>query len=187
MQSAERRQLRAYVGIEDISFEVMSKADPDYQPADLASSGYVRRDFIVTKTRNFGLTPAYRVTVFAYLVDTEFPNRLAADYFAQNDQDVFPTGKIRAAVTRALVQRGQSEIIKSALRDIRVIQQARDKERQIFIYGRVYYYDAYDRPWRTRFCYAWEPWHPAGERFVPYEYHNDEDQKRLLNADGNPV
>jgi hypothetical protein len=54
--------------------------------------------------------------------------------------------------------------------------EARARKKQVYIFGRIYYRDIYQRPWRTKFCYSWEPRHPSGERFVAYEEYNDEDQ-----------
>jgi hypothetical protein len=187
MEGTAQRQLRAYVGIKTISFEIGSDIGPDYKPVSAEARGYVHRDFIVSTAFNFGMTPAYRVSLFAYVEPTEFPDRLPVKFFADHDLDVFPAAEIRPAVTRALVQREQPETFKSPLRDIRFIQAAKDRKVYIYVYGRIYYYDAYNRPWRTKFCYVWEPWHLSGERFVPYEEYNSEDQHQLLDANGNPA
>lgn len=179
-ESAERRQLRAYVGLDKISFECDSLHISHYEPTDLSTPGKIHRDFIVIKVRNYGMTPAYGVTVYAYFVATNFPDRLPDGFFTgQHDRDIVSWLPVRPTLARFILHKDQMELSKHALPDITELRNAVRKQKQIYVFGRVYYRDAFRRPWRTKFCYSWEPWHPNGERFVAYEKYNDEDQIEL--------
>jgi hypothetical protein len=146
----------------------------------MSHPGLIHKDFIVVTIKNFGQTPAKDTTVFAYFTDTKFPERLPDDFFEHNDVDVVSAAHVRPTLARFLLQRGQAEISKSVIQDIRPLRLAKPRERYIYVFGRIYYRDIYDKNWRTKFCYVWEPWHPSGPRFVPYEAYNDEDQNELL-------
>ena len=179
-ERTERRQLRAYVGMESLNFECANLKEKHYKPADLTTIGLIHKDFLVVKVRNFGQTPAYGVTVYAYPVATDYSIRLPDDFFEQNDTaDVISMAEVRPTLARFMLHRDQTELLKHALIDITDIRDAIAKKRTIHVFGRIYYRDIYGRPWRTKFCYTWEPWHPGGSRFVAYEEYNEEDQVPL--------
>ncbi len=178
-ERTERRQLRAYVGVDRLSFECAGFDDKNYKPSDLTTPGLVHQDFLVVKVRNYGQTPAYDVTVFGYIAATNYPNRLPDDFFEKNDTDNISMAEVRVTLARFLLHKDQMEFSKHALPDITSLIEAKAKKKQAYIFGRIYYRDIYGRPWRTKFCYSWEPWHSAGERFVAYEQYNGEDQATL--------
>jgi len=121
--------------------------------------GQVFNDFLTIKVKNFGQTPAYDVIVFGYVTSIpHFSSMLPDDFFTNVPRDVIQTGS------------------KHVVYDVRPLKQARAKQASIYVWGHIYYRDIYNRPWRTLFCYIWEPWHPPGARFVPYEKYNSEDQ-----------
>ncbi|MGA7789435.1 MAG: hypothetical protein WCA56_14870, partial [Xanthobacteraceae bacterium] len=178
-ERAEKRELRAYVGVEKLAFECPGIKDHHYKPTDLITPGLIHKNYIVVTVRNFGQTPAYDVTVYAYFVPAKFAERLPDEFFEKNDEDIISMAETRPTLARFLLHKDQSEISKSALTDITPLKDAVAKKTQIYVFGRIYYRDIYDRPWRTKFCYSWEPTHSSGERFVAYETYNDEDQKEL--------
>jgi hypothetical protein len=186
-ENTERRKLRAYVGLDKLSFEFDGLQAENNTPADLTKSGIIHKDFIVVKVRNYGLTPAYGVTVYVYVTYTNFPARLADNFFQKKETDpisaVHPTLARFLSIRqqRFLLNKDQIQLYKIVLGDITLLKEALEKKNQAYVFGRIYYRDIYDRPWRTKFCYAWEPWHPSGERFVPYEEHNEEDQVELAH------
>lgn len=180
MQSTERRQLRAYVGVDDLAFEWPSERNPDYTPLDTETPGLIHKDFIKVTVKNFGLTPASDVTVYAYFASTPAFSRLPENFFRENDVDFVSQAAVRPTLARFTLHQGQTAISKSPLTDIRPLIRGRINLASTYVYGRVYYRDIYGRPWRRKFCFGWEPEHPGGERFVPYETYNDEDQKELL-------
>lgn len=184
MENAERRTLRAYVGIEKIAFDIPGANDSSYTPAPIPlPAGFRFRDFLVVTVKNFGETPARDVTVFAYYTSMPPNERLPDNFFDQdsNNTDVLSNAPVRISVARYLLQRGQSEISKHGLTTITPLREAREgRGNNIYVFGRIYYRDAYGRPWRTKFCSQWEARHAGGARFVPYETYNDEDQNELL-------
>ena len=174
-----RIQLRAYVGLEKISFELTNENNPSFV-LDLTTQGVIHDDFVAVKIRNFGNTPAFDVSVFAYFAIAPLHTRLADDFFARHDRDPRPTGNIRVSVSRFVLNPKQMEISKPIVNP-HPVRDARARLNTLYVFGRVYYRDIYDRPWRTKFCYVWEPATPArGERFIPYEEYNGEDQVELL-------
>jgi hypothetical protein len=183
-ESAERRQLRAYVGLDQISFESPSLNKKGLNQPRPVKQGEIFQDFIVVKVRNYGKTPAYDVCTFAYIAETDFARRLPDDFFTDaRDTDIKSRDDLRPILARFILNPDQIELVKHSIRDVTPLRRAIDQERQIYIFGRIYYRDAYQRPWRTTFCYAWEPWHPSGERFVAYEDYNREDAQELEEWD----
>jgi hypothetical protein len=182
MKAVERRQLRAYVGIESMGMECPSAASPNFDPNRDEGPGFIFSDFSVISVKNFGQTPAYEVTVFAHRACTPFGVRLPRGYIDARDTDLISNDEVRISLSRFTLNSGQSEISKTVIKgvNIPIFKRVLTKEFQLFIFGRIYYKDIYGRAWRTKFCYQWEPWHPAGERFVASEYYNGEDKAELL-------
>jgi len=186
VKSAERtarRQLRAYIGVgsNDFAFETLGESDPNYAPIDNTNPvvGQVFQDFLTVTVTNFGKTPAYDVIVFGNVSGVPFSQRLNDNFFTQADiniRDVISTDPVRSFISRFMLQPKQSAISKCIIWDVRGLVRARQRQESIYVWGQIYYRDIYNRPWRTRFCYVWEPWHPHGARFVPYEQYNNEDQ-----------
>jgi hypothetical protein len=178
MQGTERRSLRAYVGMDKLGFEVPHENTVNFA-IDLDTPGVIHDDFITVKVRNFGATPASDVCVFVYAVTTGPGQRLDETFFPNNDGDRVPTGAVRIWLTRFTLHPNQIEIVKAIFHP-HVVRDARAGRANLYFYGRIYYRDIYGRPWRTRFCYVWEPstaFH--GQRFVAYEQYNGEDQIEL--------
>ena len=177
-ERTERRELRAYVGLESLSFEVTNENNPDFI-LDLDTPGIIHQDFVTVKIRNFGVTPARDVCVFTYVQPQGPHERLADDFFLTHNRDAAPTGAVRITLARFLLNPGQMEISKSLVHP-HAVREARALRIGLYVYGRIYYRDIYDRPWRTKFCYSWEPSiADRSERFVAYEQYNGEDQIAL--------
>jgi hypothetical protein len=192
MESTERRQLRAYVGIEKLAIECPSANNTEYRgkrDAKIARTtpGFIHKDFVVTTIRNFGQTPAHDVVVYTNWAWTRYPNRLPPNFFVHNDRDVVSSAPIRPTIARYMLEKDKEAVSKSVIFDVRPFKAAMKRRFYLYIFGQIYYRDVFDRWWRTRFCEVWEPWHPGSERFVPYEEYSGEDQKRLLDTNGNPV
>jgi hypothetical protein len=189
MRGTEQRSLRAYVGVDALAFDTPDINNAAYVPdADPLPPGFTFRNFLSVTVKNFGETPAKDVCVFAYYANTEYPTRLPDDFFDHdaNNTDIVSAAATRSTLARYLLQRGQSEVSKSRLQTILPLREAIADRRNIYVFGRVYYRDAYNRPWRTKFCFQWEPNFHSGPRFVPYETYNDEDQNELLYEEPAP-
>jgi hypothetical protein len=177
-EDTARRQLRAYVGLEKLSFELTNENNPSFV-LDLQTHGVTHEDFIAVKIRNFGPTPASDVCVFVYAAPTPPYQRLPDDFFLTRDNDRVSTGAIRITLARFLLQPNQMEITKTVVHP-HLVRDARAGRINLYLYGRIYYRDIYSRPWRTRFCFLWEPGTASrAERFVAYEQYNGEDQVEL--------
>ena len=173
MQLTERRQLRAYAGVDKITFEITSNRG-NYSPVDLLKPGTIYPDFMCIHVKNFGQTPAYDVFLRGAIAQVGHLGKLPPDFnFDEYLVAPFPSGNI---LTHALLSRDQIDQIKVPIPDARLIWNAQRQLDGVIIFGRIYYMDAFKQRWSTKFCYAWEPWHPPGERFVPYENFNGEDQ-----------
>jgi hypothetical protein len=182
-ENTAQRQLRAYVGVgaDDFGFDTPGENDPNYTPIDPANpvAGQIYKDFLTIKVKNFGQTPAYGVVVFGNLATTSpFAAMLPDDFFTARVpmRDVIPNVPIRPFTSRFILQPEQTAVSKHAIFDVRAITAARQRQISVYVWGRIYYRDIFERPWRTMFCYVWEPWHPPSPRFVPYETYNGEDQ-----------
>lgn len=173
-QESSRRELRAYVGVDEISFEVKSRPR-GYEPINLAQPGVVYLDFVTVSVKNFGHTPATGVCCFVGIATVPFLQRLPDNYDFEGP--LTPNTDLNIT-TRHFLQAGQIEKIKCGLGDVRALWGARKKQRSIFLFGRIYYIDAFENSHSTKFCHTWEPWHPHGERFVPTDRFNGEDSRQ---------
>ncbi|TPK70770.1 hypothetical protein FJ527_28255 [Mesorhizobium sp. B2-4-18] len=179
-----RHTLRAYVGVDRLEFEIPSLKDVNFRGRRFRQAigkfGYVNKDFITVKVRNYGQTPAQDVCVFAYWAAAPRFTRLPDDFFDRNNEDVIDTGDVRTTLARFTLNPQSMEFSKTALTELVPIQAALKEHRfDIYVFGRVHYRDIYDRKWRTRFCYVWEPRHGPSGRFVAYEQYNGEDRRKL--------
>lgn len=185
-EDTSSRQLRAYLGVDRLEMDYPSLSAPDFTGLRfrqiVVQPGYIHRDFINIKIRNYGQTPAHDVSVFAYMAFARRFQRLPDNFFdrtATND-DTVDTSEIRITLARFMLHPNSMEISKHPLWNLIPIKAAIRGRFQIYIFGRIHYRDIYQRKWRTRFCYAWEPFFLGGGRFVPYEQYNGEDQRELI-------
>jgi hypothetical protein len=179
MEDSSKRQLRAYVGVEKIAFdcENFRVYTKPYAPGDSSVPGAGCNDFLCVTIKNFGQTPAFDTVVYGYWV-TGPPNVKPDPGFFEN---LFPEVKERASIrtisSHTLLQRDQIHSSRMAIWDLTPVLAAQKNERGLYLFGRIYYRDAFNRPWRTKFCFSWQPEVSGDFEFVPYEEHNDEDNK----------
>jgi hypothetical protein len=166
------RQLRAYVGAEEIGFEINSSLAAFLGENDETG---IFRHFAWIMIKNFGQTPAFEVEVHVRIVTIPFAMRLP-DNFDFNG--LFGKLESKNFVSKSFLQGGQTEISKIGLENANAVIQARNKDLSLYVFGRIYYRDAFGKHWSTKLCHVWEPWHPGGERFVPYSEFNGEDQEK---------
>jgi hypothetical protein len=169
------RQLRAYVGVDDVSFECPSESIQHYEPMDIDKKQPIYTDYTAITIKNFGSTPAKEVRVRSAILQTNYlgaidDSNVIEDILTKTHQ------RGRETVPTLYLNIGQPNINKEVIPDIRFISRARNKEITIYLAGRIYYRDIFDQAWSTMFCYVWEPWHSLGERFVPYERFNGGDK-----------
>lgn len=170
-----KRQLRAYVGPDGFEFDIRSIEDGYVPKAPYASDLFT--DFTNITCKNFGQTPASNVTVFCAVASiTPFLGRLPPGY--DFDAKLHPPGDDSSnIIARAYLNRGQTDVSSVNLADPRIVWSARKRTSTLFIFGRIYYVDAFGTQWSTKFCSSWEPWHPSGPRFVASDEYNGEDNR----------
>jgi hypothetical protein len=179
-EDTSRRELRAYVGVESLEFRAPDISATEYEAPPADAPGIVSRNRLAITVKNFGQTPAYDVMVFAYFATSEFGTTLPPEFYEANDSDSTPGDGVRVTYSRTLISRDQSHQAVISLWDITELRRAHEGTAAATIYGRIYYRDAFDRTWRTRFAYVWQPWEEdTDEEFVPAEHYNGEDQKTL--------
>ncbi|HWY63489.1 MAG TPA: hypothetical protein VNW15_16440 [Rhizomicrobium sp.] len=168
-----KKQLRAYVGIKKLSFEISNTHK------NTAVVNGIFQHFMVAEVQNFGSTPAKEVKYIGYISRTDFGIELPDDFNFDGPNDAVTASQSGSFISTFLLFPGQSEISKAAITDIAALNDliaAKARQKSVYFWGRIYYRDIYGRSWRTKFCQVWEPWHPGGERFVPYYKHNEEDR-----------
>ncbi len=168
-----KRQLRAYVGVSGIKFEIAS-VEAGYSPLDFGTPGLIYPDFITINVKNFGQTPATGVSCRIQLCSVPMLGRPPTEF--PNEKSFLPRGE--NIETRHYLHMGETEPIKCGLPDVRWYWAAQRKQLSICVAGRIFYTDAFNEPHSTKFAFTWEPWHPHGERFVPIDRYNGEDDRR---------
>jgi len=181
VRDTARKQLRAHVGLVEWKFEI-SDDIANQKPAVSENEAKIYCDFLCATVKNFGATAATNVLYIGGMAWTAFGGKISKDDPCLNHRDKNVIDGSGYFVSRFMLSPGQQETGKTPINDqeaIDAIKNARLKKATIYVHGRVYYRDIYGRAWRTKFCHVWEPWHPPGPRFVPYEIHNGEDQERF--------
>lgn len=173
-QDTATRQLRAYLGIEAIAISPGYFGTP-YVEKISSAPGVTAESTLRIAVKNFGQTPARDVLVFGYWLTTDYATRLPYEFFAENYTDRFSQVGVRNIYSRYVLNSGQIHVTGIPVWDPAPWREAFDKKRTLYVYGRIYYVDAFKCPWRTTFCYFWEP--DENMKFTPYEYYNGEDDR----------
>lgn len=181
MKSMERNQLRAYVGVEKLEFELSRK-----KPRVGNRKG-IFENFASVTVKNYGQTTAKSVVTVTYQAAVDIGQRLPDDYDFDATKDLQTIARTGTYTSRLILSPGQSAVTKCSLISeavLEAIAQAELRKRNMYVFGRIYYVDIFGTTWRTKFCHVWEPWHAYGSRFVPFERHNDEDNEKLEDQVG---
>jgi hypothetical protein len=185
-----KHQLRAYVGVKRWQIESAAPVEPDgkHDTGEVVSTGAVFTDFLAVTMQNFGSTPATDVTFIGGVISINaFGKSLPPDFDFYKSNDLKASRPPNYFTSHFSLYPGETEISKVPITDSAALQNIKDARLQkasIFVWGRIYYRDIYERHWRTKACHAWEPWHSHGERFVPYSDHNGEDQVQIEQQTG---
>lgn len=174
-QTNAQRQLRAYVGVETISLcngiNPSLTIDPIASPPGTATTNLLR-----IMCKNFGQTPANNVMVFGYWITIQHGIRLAPEYFKTLPPDFVDINAKRTSVSRFILENGKSHQVDISIWDPSPWVMTMNSGANLYVFGHIYYRDAFSISWRTRFCYQWQS-QSHGEKFIPYEHYNDEDQE----------
>jgi hypothetical protein len=179
-EKTAKHQLRAYISI--VKFEVAAphiEAAED-APPDVAGPGTVFGDVFRITIRNDGATPASNVKYFGWWrapkVTDSLPANFPEIYEDHRDQTSFPGG------TPSLyhLSPGQEQVCDVVIKpdELQYWRATVARERNLYIFGNIFYRDIYKRPWRQFFCVQWEPYvGEARAQFTPYKKYNGEDDK----------
>ena len=174
-QENAQRQLRAYVGIEVIT-TTPNEFLVDIPATDPSVAGTTANKFIHITVKNFGQTPAKDVVVYAHTVAIISTIRPHPDIFVNEDADAaFNAREIRTSTSRYILNNEQTHTTDIAIWDVGPWRAGQRGEYNIFVFGRIYYTDSFNKPWRVKFCQSWSP---SQTKFIPYEHYNEEDSHK---------
>lgn len=182
-----KRQLRAYVGLARFEIEVPNLTVANYQPSPSPlPAGVVFADFMRAEVKNYGQTPATDVSVHMNFVFIPTFAQDLPDNFGYPDYEAVTGAGVGIVASRQIIEPGKSIEPRTALPDISALRDAPARKTSVFFYGHIDYTDIYDRRWRKSYCYSYEWWRPAGDRFVAYKAHNEEHQIAGANEKPGP-
>lgn len=164
---SEVRQLRAYMGVSVADIEC---CDPSAKRPEAVGPGEILKDVIVYEMKNYGNTPAKRITGHFNLFKTQFPFLLPTDF---NFKDLQPAIKSQVEV-EYVASPQQSIPFRIPLADQSYITMARDKKIFLWLYGHIDYFDAFNIERHTLYCFLYLPWESGTHRFPPCQKHNDQ-------------
>ena len=161
MAAAERRQLRAYVGIQRIRFDLPHLSHLNWKAPHPPPTGYFYPDKVLVEVKNFGETPAYEVGVtvywealpFGFILPPGFTLPIHAPRITPSNSEVLDKGQKFVATINVL--------------ELLPFQAAHARVSSLYVHGDVFYTDVYGRRWRRQYRYVYEPWRREKERFCP--------------------
>ncbi len=169
---SHRRQERAYLGVENIALNLPGLDNPSYQPVP-QEAGRVFDDFVLLTVKNYGNTPASNVITRVNWQTVDFGTMLDKT-FSYPDYESITNPNIGRVISKFSLLQQQLRESKHPVPNVDLFGQARQKKKNLYLYGHVDYRDIYGRKWRRNFSYIWEPWQTVGSQFVPDQAHNDE-------------
>jgi hypothetical protein len=167
----EKRQLRAYVGVESLKVECPSCNDANYV-AVIPVPGAIIKDFILVTVRNSGTTPARKLKVQTNWTRTPWGNGLPENFDFPDSEGIVVPGISHTADSNVIIP-NTSFVNHGGIGDARDFISAREKKIVLFIYGHIDYIDIFDKLQTTTFCYVYAPWASDEKMFMPYYKHND--------------
>lgn len=182
-QQASIQQLKAYVGIDSIQLEFQRNPN---QPLAIAPGEWrPLKNNIIFKLKNFGATPAQDVQLKASWLPLSPPNLLPKNYkypdLRESSDDEEEAGNADKKYTvvkgesKTVIFPGQQYPTRVGFFSASKFRSATEMKTLMAIYGHIDYKDIFYVSHQTRFCYLYFPDRPEGERFVPYEEHNEAD------------
>ena len=173
MARTERRQLRAYVGIEKI--ELVFRANvQQIEGAKKGEIGWIWPDVLLVHYRNFGQTPASRVYIHVNWEPMKFGVFLP-DSFTYPDRFSAWYEGAEPIMSYEFVDGGQPRTTSINIDDASVFKEAKAKRAwNVYVYGHIDFTDIYGSRWQRNYCYLYEPWGPRIDPFVSHAEHNNE-------------
>jgi hypothetical protein len=174
MRATERRQLRAYVGIDMIALASTANLTAITYAPYTPSVGTACPDFMIVNLMNFGQTPANHVHIWVNWMDGPVGLRLPDD-FNWPRYDGNTPALIRPIWTKPALFPGKVFQQRIPIPNLEGFRQAAAGRLWMYAYGDITYVDIYGRECTTTFCfhYNYDPQRAPEEHFVPYEAHNE--------------
>jgi len=171
-RDTEERQLRAYVGVEEVNLDLRggNAIDPT---SERGGEAKFTKSYFMPTLKNYGLTPARNVQLRWQSVFSSGDLPFNFDFNEYANQTVHPS-----MASRGTLNAGQVGNVKAplTLRTNALFQQAISKGMQLYVYGSYTYTDVYDKRWRDTFCFLVDKSDTDGHAFIPCDRHNDETQ-----------
>lgn len=159
METTARRELRAYVGIDDIRLKCKNLNTIQYAPHQMAPGTMIGDDLLCITFKNYGNTTAKTVRFNGKWASMKYPLELAKNEWESIPENSWPF----------VIFPGQTNESLIVLNDLTEFRKAITKEVIVYVFGRIEYFDIYEIDQRTTsFCYIYSPERPDGLQFVPY-------------------
>lgn len=165
-----KRQLRAYVGFDNIS------VDDSKKPGEM-------NGIISISMKNFGLTPAH--SVHAGIMVQSFWKKSGEDVASIPPVFTYPMaplekeGKSGIQNSRDYIEPGRAKPSYSqAFQRLPLFTDEILKSESIYVYGEIRYTDIYETTYVHDFCYLYVPENVASLRLVTSAYHNTEREEK---------
>jgi hypothetical protein len=172
VETAER-QLRAYLGVEDIVFQCPLCATVDLTKPVEIQPEHIFDNLIIIRLHNGGQTPAYNVSVRDTLWETPFGQRLPKEFNYPDSPlstNLVPTGS-------GTFNPGQKVPTQLVLDEkmISLIARAEKHQIAVFYYGHIDYVDVFGKQRSTPYCVEYIPASPT-DPFANCPEHNTPEQ-----------
>jgi hypothetical protein len=178
-RQSNKRQQRAYIGVDSIGLELPGLENPDYEPIKPDKPGLVVSDCVLCTFRNYGGTPALDVKVHINWQSISFGKILPAN-FQYPDYESITTPGIGRVVSHLHLMQKQDHTTRVPIYDVDVFRKAHEQKGTLYIYGHIDYTDVFGQNWSRRFSYIYEPWQTEGQQFIPDQSHNDETKRKVV-------
>jgi hypothetical protein len=133
-----KKELRAYVGIDALNFEIEKLSVYETQASDNGDTT-VFNNLILATMKNYGRTPAYDVQIFVNLCSLTVPDGYGSAKlpmgFAYPDVDLDKASGINRVISKQILQPGQSAISKVPIRKPKAIDEAEQRKITLYLYG----------------------------------------------------
>lgn len=167
-------QMRAYVGIETIALNDLHLRTKTYQiPNTTRGDGMPHK--IDIEMRNFGSTPANRVDFIAtiWIKSDPLPQDGELDQILDTEKKRLANDP-RGFAPRHSIFPEQTAPMHIYMSDLIAFREALSGQRRnVFVFGRIDYFDVFYAQHTTRFCYYFDKTREPGKEFAAFSRYNE--------------
>ncbi len=167
---ASQRQLRAYLGLETLDLNLPSSKSSALLPNSL-KAGDLIQDFVLLSIKNFGATPANKVSCHVSWINRQFAHSLEENYSYPDLDGNLPDGA-KFIPAEAVIFPQTTWHVTVAITDISPFRKAKNREETMFLYGHIDYEDIYGNKHTSKFCYNYQPFDDTRLLFIPIGPYN---------------